>query len=265
MLAKCSQKQCWGWRITSNTSCPVFRITFQVTSNVTDYFLICNKISELLFQISNSYIVSDVLSDSSGVAMVMYWVTALVLPWWCTEWQLWCCHGDVLVVGQLWCLPCDVTEWQLWCCHGDVLSDKLWCCHGDVLSDSSGLPWWCYWVTALVLPWWCTEWQLCVAMVMLLSESSGVAMVMLLSDSSGVAMVMYWVTALVLPWWLYWVTALCCHGWQKSERCVWTWSYCTSRLNVNMHLFSIPQEIWIKTVKCKIRIWCKPAIIKYVK
>ncbi len=45
---------------------------FQVTSKGTHYILIYKNISELLFQISNSYIVSDVLSDSSGVAMVMY-------------------------------------------------------------------------------------------------------------------------------------------------------------------------------------------------
>ncbi len=103
----------------------------------------------------------------------MYWVTALVLPWWCIEWQLWCCHGDVL------------------------------------------------------------------------------------SDSSGVAMVMYWVTALVLPWW------------QKSECCVWTWSYCSSRLNINMYLLISPAQKHIqcssqsiKTVKCKLRILYKHAIIK---
>ncbi len=142
----------------------------------------------LLFQISKSYIVSRVLSDSSGVAMVMYWVTALVLPWWCIEWQLWCCHGDVL-------------------------------------SDSSGVAVVMYWVTALVLPWWCIEWQLwcCHGDV--------------LSDSSGVAMVMYWVTALVLPWW------------QKSERCVWTWSYCSSRLNINMYLSYKPVICHVKNDK----------------
>ncbi len=49
----------------------VIRLLFQVTSKVMHYFLIQKEM--LLFQISySSYIVSDVLSNSSGVAMVMY-------------------------------------------------------------------------------------------------------------------------------------------------------------------------------------------------
>ncbi len=53
----------------------VIGLLSQVTSNA----LLFN-LDVSIFQISNSYFVSDVLSDSSGVAMVM----------------LWCCHGDVL-------------------------------------------------------------------------------------------------------------------------------------------------------------------------